>query len=150
MIIEALEELQLHAPEARVLGSDRLLGFDYGRLERQLDAFLGLRPSQEELRCLTFSFTNAMMQLAGGEPFSPKHLSWGALAMFPFSLCNAMGTVGHLMAQRMHPSPTNDKFVGMTEYVTESFHDLLVGVQSRSMALTPAGGAITPCENVLW
>ena len=46
MIIEALEELQLHAPEARVLGSDRLLGFDYGRLERQLDAFLGPRPSR--------------------------------------------------------------------------------------------------------
>ena len=33
-IAEALEELQLHAPEARTLGSDRLLGFDYGRLER--------------------------------------------------------------------------------------------------------------------
>ena len=25
----------------------------------------------------------------------------------------------------MHPSPMNDKFVGMTEYVVESFHDLL-------------------------
>ena len=33
-IIEALEELQLHAPEARTSGSDQLLGFDYGRLER--------------------------------------------------------------------------------------------------------------------
>ena len=31
------------------------------------------------------------------------------------------------MAQRMHPSPTNDEFVGMTEYVVESFHNLLVG-----------------------
>ena len=27
----------------------------------------------------------------------------------------------------MHPSPTNDEFVGMTEYVMESFHDLLMG-----------------------
>ena len=44
-IIEALEELQLHALEAHVPRSDRLLGFDYGRLERQLDAFLGPRPS---------------------------------------------------------------------------------------------------------
>ena len=26
----------------------------------------------------------------------------------------------------MPPSPVNDEFVGMTEYVTESFHDLLV------------------------
>ena len=39
VIIEALEELQLHAPEAHALGSDQLLGFDYGRLERQLGAF---------------------------------------------------------------------------------------------------------------
>ena len=27
----------------------------------------------------------------------------------------------------MHPSPTNDEFVAMTEYVMESFHDLLMG-----------------------
>ena len=40
-ITEALEELQLQAPEAHALGSDQLLGFDYGRLERQLGAFLG-------------------------------------------------------------------------------------------------------------
>ena len=46
-IAEALEELQLHAPEARASGSDQLLGFDYGRLERQLGAFLGPRLSAE-------------------------------------------------------------------------------------------------------
>ena len=34
VIAEALEELQLHAPEARTPRSDQLLGFDYGRLER--------------------------------------------------------------------------------------------------------------------
>ena len=44
-IAEALEELQLHAPEARAPGSDQLLGFDYRRLEHQLGAFLGPRPS---------------------------------------------------------------------------------------------------------
>ena len=44
-IAEALEELWLHAPEAHALRSDQLLGFDYGRLERQLGAFLGPRPS---------------------------------------------------------------------------------------------------------
>ena len=44
-IAKALEELQLHAPEARAPRSDQLLGFDYGRLERQLSAFLGPRPS---------------------------------------------------------------------------------------------------------
>ena len=40
-IAEALEELQLHAPEARAAESDQLLNFDYERLERQLGAFLG-------------------------------------------------------------------------------------------------------------
>ena len=63
-IAEVLEELQLHAPEARAVGSDQLLSFDYGRIERQLDAFLGPRPSWEDLRCLTFSFANVMTQLA--------------------------------------------------------------------------------------
>ena len=33
-IAEALEELRLHAPEARTPRSDQLLDFDYGRLER--------------------------------------------------------------------------------------------------------------------
>ena len=41
VVVEALEELQLHAAEACVPRSGRLLDFDYRRLERQLDAFLG-------------------------------------------------------------------------------------------------------------
>ena len=45
VIVEVLEELQLHAPEACAPGSGQLLSFDYGRLERQLDAFQGPRPS---------------------------------------------------------------------------------------------------------
>ena len=69
-----LEELQLHAPEARALGSDQLLSFDYGRLERQLGAFLGPQPSREDLCHLTFSIANVMAQLAGGEPLSPEYL----------------------------------------------------------------------------
>jgi len=44
-IVEALEELQLHAPEAHTLESDQLLNFDYGRLERQFGAFLGPQQS---------------------------------------------------------------------------------------------------------
>ena len=41
-IAKALEELQLHTPKAHAPRSDQLLGLDYGRLERQLGAFLGL------------------------------------------------------------------------------------------------------------
>ena len=44
-IVGALEELQLHALEARAPRGDQLLGFDYRRLECQLGAFLGPRPS---------------------------------------------------------------------------------------------------------
>ena len=44
-IAEVLEELRLHALEAHTLRSDKLLGFNYGRLEHQLSAFLGPRPS---------------------------------------------------------------------------------------------------------
>ena len=33
-IVEALEELQLHTPEAHAPRSDQLLGLNYGRLER--------------------------------------------------------------------------------------------------------------------
>ena len=36
-----------------------------------------------------------------------------------------MGTVSHLVAQRMIPPPTNDEFVEVIEHVVESFHDLL-------------------------
>ena len=73
-IAEALEELQMHAPEARAPRSNQLLDFDYGRLERQLVAFLGPQPSQEDLRHLTFSFANIMTQLDGGESLSLEYL----------------------------------------------------------------------------
>ena len=44
-IVKALEELQLHAPDVRVPGRDRLLSFNCGRLKHQLNAFLGPQPS---------------------------------------------------------------------------------------------------------
>ena len=68
-----------------------------------------------------------MMQLAGGDPLSLEYLIRSAPTAFPSGLRNAARTVSHLVAQRMHPSPTNDEFMGMTEYVTESFHGLLTG-----------------------
>jgi hypothetical protein len=91
-----------------------------------------------------------MTQLARGEPLSPAYLNRNALIAFLFGLHNAVGTVGHLMAQHMHLPPTDDEFVGMADYVTESFHDLLQEIRSRSPTLTPVGGAITPHVNVSW
>ena len=43
-ITEALEELRLHASEARAPRSGQRLDFDYGRLELQLGVFLGPQP----------------------------------------------------------------------------------------------------------
>ena len=68
-----------------------------------------------------------MTQHAGGEPLSLEYLIRSALIAFSFGLRNATGIVGHLMVQRMHPSPTDNEFVGMMDYVVESFHDLLAG-----------------------
>ena len=65
-----------------------------------------------------------MMQLAGGEPFSLEYLIRSAPVALPSDLRNAVETAGHLVAQCTPPSPTNNEFVGMTEYIVESFHDL--------------------------
>ena len=73
-IAEALEELQLHALEAHAPKSNWLLDFNYGRLEHQLGAFLGPWPSREDLRHLTFSFTNVMVQFAEGKLLSLEYL----------------------------------------------------------------------------
>ena len=75
-IAEALEELQLYAPATPAPRSDQLLDFDYGRLERQLGAFLGPQLSREDLCHLTFSFANVMTRLPE-ESRSPRNTSSG-------------------------------------------------------------------------
>ena len=72
-------------------------------------------------------FANIITQLARGEPLSLECLIQSALTVLPFGLRNAAETVGHLVAQRTSTSPMDDKFMGMIEYIMESFHDLLVG-----------------------
>ena len=90
-----------------------------------------------------------MIQLAGGKPLSLEHLTRCTPIAFPFGLRNAAGTVGHLVAQRMHPSPMNDEFMGMTKYIAKSFHDLLAEDLESLSDSDSTGGAITPRENVL-
>ena len=77
------------------------------------------------MRCLAFSLANVMTQLAVEEPLSSEFLTWDAPTTFPLGLRNAVRTIGHLTVQRMCPPPTDDEFVGMANYVMESFHDLL-------------------------
>ena len=54
---------------------------------------------------------------AGGEPLSPGYLIRSTPTALPFGLHNAAETDDHPVAE----------FVGVTEYVAESFHDLLAG-----------------------
>ena len=67
-----------------------------------------------------------MAWLTRGEPLSLEHLIRSTSTGLSFGLRNVMGTVSHLVAQRMIPPPMNDKFMGVIEYVMESFHDLLI------------------------
>ena len=112
-----------------------------------LGAFLGPRPSWEDLRRLTFLFTNVMTQLARGEPLSPEYLIRSASTALPFGLRNTAETIGHLVVQRMPPSPTNDKFMGMTKYVIESFQDLLVGESESPSSSDSSRGSHHPSRD---
>ena len=66
--------------------------------------------------------------------------------MLPFGLCNAAETVGHLVAQCMPSSPTDNEFMGMTEYITESLHDLLVGESESPLDSDSSRGSHHPLQ----
>jgi hypothetical protein len=68
-----------------------------------------------------------MTQLAEGELLSPEYLTQNAQTVFMFGLHNAARAIDHLIMRHMCLSPTDDKLMGMEDYVLESFHDLLAG-----------------------
>jgi hypothetical protein len=78
------------------------------------------------------------------------YLNRNAPIVFLFGLCNAVRTIDRLVAQRMHPSSTDNEFVGMTDYITESFHDLLTGDSEMISNSDSSGGAITLRANASW
>ena len=84
------------------------------------------------------------MQLARGEPLFLEYLIQSAPTALPFGLRNTTETVGHLVAQRTPSSPMNDEFLGMTEYVVESFHDLLVGESESPSSFDSCRGSHHP------
>ena len=88
-----------------------------------------------------------MTQLARGEPLSLEYLIRSAPTALPFGLRNAAETVGHLVAQRMIPSLTNNEFVGVIKHVMESFHDLLAEEPESPYGSNSSRGAITPLVN---
>ena len=70
--------------------------------------------------------------------------------MLLFDLGNAVGTDGHPVAQHAPSTPTYDEFVGMNEYVMESFHDLLAGEPESPSGSDSSRGVITPLMSVSW
>jgi hypothetical protein len=68
-----------------------------------------------------------MAQLSGGEPLSPENLARGAPVSFPFGLRNTAGDTHRLTAVPFGSTLIDSEFVGMTDYISESFHDLLAG-----------------------
>ena len=91
-----------------------------------------------------------MMQLVGGEPLSQEYLIRSTPTALLFGLRDDAETVGHLVAQRTPPSPMNNEFVGMTEYIIESFHDLLAGESESPSDSDTSRGSHHPHENVSW
>jgi hypothetical protein len=84
-----------------------------------------------------------MIQLAGGELLSPAVFARSAPTAFLFGLLNSARTVGHLIAWRLQPPPVDSKFVGMTDYVEESFYDLL----ARDSAEVSNSGSRRGCHH---
>ena len=67
-----------------------------------------------------------------------------ASTAFPFGLCNAVATAGHLVALRMVQPPTNSEFVGVIEHDTESLHKLLTKEPGSSSSSDSSRGSHHP------
>jgi hypothetical protein len=92
-------------------------------MEHQLTVYLGPHPSRENLRALTFSFINIVMQLVGEEPLSPDVFTQGASMAFPYGLRNAAQVIERHMTRLSSSTPTSDEFVGMAEFFVETIYD---------------------------
>jgi hypothetical protein len=105
-IIEDFGGLQLHAPKDRNPGDSPPLDFDY-----------------EDLHLTLSSLANITAQLFGGEPLSLEISARGIPTRFPFGLRNGARDAHRLTAAFFGSTPMDGKFVGMMDYISESFHD---------------------------
>jgi hypothetical protein len=118
--------LCLHANKARAFGGVQPHGFDPPRLERQLDAIPGPRPSHEDLHCLCSISANALSQLSG-EPLLPPKISVAPAQMvWPYGLHNAVKTYSHLTR------PTEDPSAALPHHYLESLLELLATTATSS------------------
>jgi hypothetical protein len=66
-VVEDFEGLWLRTLKDRTSEGKWLLDFNYEKLGHQLHTYLSPRPTQEDLRRVLFSLTNAKAQLSRGE-----------------------------------------------------------------------------------
>jgi hypothetical protein len=85
-VVEGFEGLRLHTLGGRASEGDWLLDFNSRRLRHKLRAFLGPRPTQEDLCQVLFSLTNITAQLSGGESLSPKIMAGNASTTFTYTM----------------------------------------------------------------
>ena len=97
------------------------IGSGYRRLEGQPGVSLGPQSSREAPRRITLSLECSTRC---------------ASMAFPFGLCNAAATAGHLLALHMVQPPT-DSFVGAIEHDTETLHRLLMEEPGSSSSSDP-------------
>jgi hypothetical protein len=101
------------------------------------------------LHRILLSLANVTAQLSGGEPLSPEILIGIVPTTFPFGLRNVAQDVQRLVALRFDSLPTDSEFVGMTNYILESFHDLLIGESEAISDSNFSGGSHHPSRKVL-
>jgi hypothetical protein len=143
-VVKAFEVMRLRASEDRASRVSGPLNFDYESLGHQLRVFLGPRPTQEYLRPVVFSLANITAHLSRGEPFSLEILARCVQMRFPFGQHNAAGDAHRLDVTPFGSNPIGGEFVGMTNYVSESFHDLLVGKSEAISDFGSSGGSHHP------
>jgi hypothetical protein len=83
--------------------------------------------------------TDVTVQLSGGEPLSTEILTRSVPTTFLFSLCNAVQDAQRLIALCFDLLPTDSEFLGMTDYISESFQDLFAG-ESEAISYSNSSG----------
>jgi hypothetical protein len=96
------------------------------------------------LHHVLFSLANVTAQLSGREPLSPKIPARDIPMRFPFGLRNTAEDAHHLAAVHFGSSLTNGEFVGMMDYISKSFHDLLAGEPEAVLDSGSSGGSHHP------
>jgi hypothetical protein len=96
------------------------------------------------LRHVLFSLANVTAQLSRGEPLPPEIMTGSIPTVFLFGLHNVAQDVERLIALCFDSLPPDTEFMGMMDYISESFHDLLAGESEAIFDSNYSGGRHHP------